>query len=117
MEIAEQTAAVLTEAGIDADKAVSLGNEIAIRMAELWGGRPPIYIPKAFFAKRGLYAWLGLSARDREIYRAFNGANREEVLQRYGISQTRLYEIVSAVRQGMKVQLVLEELDAAGPEG
>jgi len=91
MDLCEYSAGILTElGGLDPKRANDLGNAIAVKMANLWGGQM-IYFPKG--------AWVELSRRDLEIYREFNGKNRDEVMKKYGISRTRLYEIVNAVRE------------------
>lgn len=68
----------------------------------------------AFRLARGLSRWMGKVAggdvlycpktsdadradRDEAIRREFNGRNRQEVCDRYGISKTRLYEILAKI--------------------
>jgi Mor family transcriptional regulator len=91
MDICEHSTAILTDmGGLDPKQAKDLGNAIAVKMANLWGGQM-IYFPKG--------AWMELARRDLEIYREFDGTNRAALMKKYNVSRTRLYEIVNAVRQ------------------
>lgn len=68
----------------------------------------------AFRLARGMARWMGTQAggdvlycpktsdadraeRDEAIRREFNGRNRQEVCDRYGISKSRLYEIIAKI--------------------
>jgi Mor family transcriptional regulator len=51
---------------------------------------------------RGSLNCSELSKRDLAIYREFNSRNCVEVMAKYGISKTRFYQIVHAVRKRLK---------------
>jgi len=95
-ELADHAAQILTAAGMDEASAIERGQEIAARVAKLYGGTR-LHIPKGTANGRSLF-YFELSKRDLQIYREFTGANRDELAARYGISVQQLYAIVQAVR-------------------
>jgi Mor family transcriptional regulator len=62
--------------------AIPMANLIADKLFDLAGGNE-LYIPK-----------VDRKRRNTAIRREFNGKNRAEICQRYGISKAQLYNIV-----------------------
>lgn len=86
---------VASEMQVDGGLALEVGQEIAKRIAQVLGGCR-VNIPVGTWNGQSIFCFE-MSKRDLAIYRSFNGQNREEILARYGISKTRLYEIINAV--------------------
>lgn len=89
-------ASILQEGGLPAESAKDMAIASAVRMAEQCGGQS-IYFPKRILCFK-------LEERDRNIYREYNGTNRNEVCAKYGISKSRLYQIISAIRRQRSTQ-------------
>ena len=76
---------------------IGLENAVALRASfvfvELirreWSGQN-LYIPKG--------QAYDLSQRDLEMWNRFNGNNRHQLMQEYGITEQRFYQIMKAVR-------------------
>lgn len=83
--VAEHTAQRLQERhGLDLDKAVDIGNDLADWMADYFGGQ------SVYFVKDEGYR---LNARDREIFEKMSRGNAHEIAAEYGISFVRVYAI------------------------
>jgi len=95
---------VLRKAGMPSDSAQDLAVTIATRMAEQWGGHG-IYFPKGTWNGRAALCFK-LEERDWKIYREYDGTNRHEVCSRHGISISRLYQILAAIRRHRSTQLL-----------
>lgn len=95
VEMAEQMFLALVE---DAEAVQVLGKP---RLAEIVAdqvdrvalrcGGGQFYLPKGLALK--------LSQRDREIYERFNGRNKRELAREYGVTETRIDQIVAAIRR------------------
>lgn len=81
--LAEMTTIVREDAGFGGDIADQLALAITAGLRRRLGGQE-IYIPAE--DKR---------LRDEQIRAEFNGRNREEVLRKFGISSSRLYQIIN----------------------
>jgi Mor family transcriptional regulator len=84
-------ASVLQEGGLPAESAKDMAIASAARMAVQCGGQS-IYFPKSTLCFK-------LEERDWNIYREYNGTNREEVCAKHGISRSRLYQIITAIHR------------------
>lgn len=82
------TAALQHEMGMPERDASRIAEGMLRWMAPQVGG-DVLYCPKTLASDR--------IARDEAIRREFNGRNREEVCQRYGVSKSRLYQIISEI--------------------
>ncbi len=69
--------------------AKDFGRRVADMLAEDWGGAS-VYIPKNLASH--------FRRRDAELYRAFTGDNVQELAQKYGLTQQRIYAIIKAER-------------------
>lgn len=99
--MADHAAQVISAGGqIDEATAIELGQQIAARIAQVYGGSR-ISIPTGTWNGRAGFCF-DLSKRDLEIYRLFNGRNLAEVMARYQVSQPRVYQIVQRVRAALK---------------
>lgn len=90
-DLRDMVADALQEFGIAPDVAAHAAHVVAERMRKDWGGQRPPYIPKA--------EEIELSARDLEIWQAFNGRNKHDVCRRFGISEQWLYKILKYMRR------------------
>ena len=90
-------------ATIDDHLAHTIAFTIASRMADRWGGQT-LYFPKGNW-NGGRSRWFQLAERDWKIFKEFDGTNRDAICQKYGISRSRLYQIINAVREASRVQL------------
>ena len=70
-------------------QAHDFGRRVADMLAEDWGGSN-IYIPKNLASR--------FRRRDAELYRGFTGHNVQELAQKYGLTQQRVYSIIKAER-------------------
>lgn len=75
---------------ISPELAAQIGEAVASRMLNTWGGQN-IYFPMGLTWK--------LSERDREIYRAFNGHNHNELAKQFGLSVQWVYRVIKRARQ------------------
>ena len=89
-DLADQIAWLMTERGERAEAAAEIGFKTAEFLREHWGGQK-IYIPKG--------VTFAASQRDIEIYGRFRGANALDLCREYDITNTRLYQIIHAVRR------------------
>ena len=80
----EMTAIVQEENGLNEHAASQLAEAIVRGLRRRLGG-DNLYIP----------VLSDRTQRDASIRHEFNGRNREDVCKKYGVSKTRLYEIVS----------------------
>ncbi len=94
--LAAHAAQELAHAGVDPATAVELGQRIATRIAQLYGGTW-LRVPTGTWNGGGLC--FDLSRRDLAIYRAFDGRNRDQVLRDFDISESYLYRIIKRVRE------------------
>lgn len=99
-ELADHAAQIMTASGIDEATAIELGQDIAARIAKVYGGSR-LHIPKGTANGRSLF-YFELSKRDLQIYREFKGSNRDELAARHNISVQQLYAIVQAVRVAVR---------------
>ncbi len=92
-DLADQVGELLKKRGVSPDEAAELGWETAEFLRDHWGGQK-IYIPKAitFIASR----------RDLEIYHRWNGTNGLALCREYGLSDTRLRQIIIAIRKARR---------------
>jgi len=89
-DMATHVQAVLVEYGeIDQDKASSLGEEAAERVARAWGGST-VYFPKGDYIQSHRMA--------QNIWRDYNGRNAQEVARKHGISLVWAYDIIRKKR-------------------
>ena len=89
-DLADTIADRLAKSGHAEDAAQALGEEIALDMAERWGGQQ-IYFTKGRFSL--------VSRRHQEMYAAFHGNNINEVAARFGVGVPALYKIFKRVRK------------------
>ncbi|EHD22615.1 MULTISPECIES: Mor transcription activator family protein [Brenneria] len=95
VELAQHTASTIKEVvEIDTDIADQIGEAVANRMMQVWGGQN-VYFPMGM-------AWK-VSQRDLEIFHEFNGRNHHELARKFGVSLQWVYSVVKRVRK--------EELD------
>lgn len=94
-DLADYVAELFVGRGMTADEAAKAGMETADKVREFWGGQK-IYIPKAVS--------FDLSKRDIEIYGRWKDrrATDLELCRQYGITNTRLYQIIHAVRRAQR---------------
>lgn len=103
------TAEVMVEAGIEQEQAQTIAREAASRLCWEWGGnRVNIQADPAFG---------GLTKRDREIWAAFDGANYDDVANRFGLSWRMVRYIISHCRRWHKAntQYELPGMDVEQP--
>lgn len=75
--------------GVRGAEIEALAAEVAHRLAPRIGGR---YVPKRD----------ARAQRDREVWQAFNGRNRAEVMKRFRISKALFYNIMSRQPRGVQ---------------
>lgn len=75
--------------GVRGAEIEALAAEVARRLAPRIGGR---YVPKRD----------ARAQRDREVWQAFNGRNRAEVMKRFRISKALFYNIMSRQPRGVQ---------------
>ena len=98
LDLVEKTVLLLTsKGGLDKAKAGELGITLAEAMARSWGGSL-IYFPKGNWNGHSLSCFQ-LTDRDWNIYREYNGTNRQEICSKYQVSERRLYQIISTIRK------------------
>lgn len=101
-QLADHAAQVLHEQGdLDAATACELSQAIAARIASVFGGSR-VYVPHGTYGRK--LTCFELTARDLEIFRQFNGKNRDDICRRYQISKTRLYKIIATVRAHVRAR-------------
>ncbi|EOD4106629.1 Mor transcription activator family protein [Yersinia enterocolitica] len=95
VELAQHTATTVREI-IEIDIAVAdqIGEAVANRMMQAWGGQN-VYFPMGMVWK--------VSQRDREIFLEFDGRNHHELARKFGVSLQWIYSVVKRVKR--------EELD------
>lgn len=74
---------------VEEEAAKDFGRRVADMLAEDWGGSN-VYIPKNLASR--------FRRRDARLYREFTGHNIQELAQRYGLTQQRVYAILKAER-------------------
>ncbi|EMW2841666.1 DNA-binding protein, partial [Yersinia enterocolitica] len=79
---------------IDIAVADQIGEAVANRMMQVWGGQN-VYFPMGMVWK--------VSQRDREIFLEFDGRNHHELARKFGVSLQWVYSVVKRVKR--------EELD------
>ncbi|RJP17205.1 MAG: DNA-binding protein [Deltaproteobacteria bacterium] len=89
-DLADHVAFLMTERGEKAEAAAEIGFKTAEFLREHWGGQK-IYIPKGIT--------FAASQRDIEIYGRFRGTNALDLCREYKITNTRLYQIIHAMRK------------------
>lgn len=78
--------------GISGSTAEHLGQEVAIRISQIWGGQL-VYFPSGTQLK---------SAQTHvQIYENFNGRNHGEVAAKFGVSVQHVYKVVKLIRKEM----------------
>lgn len=87
---------LMTQGGIDPKSAETLAIAFVNEIAKNWGGSY-FYLPKGNW-NGGELSCFELTDRDRKIFRAYRGKNRDEICTRFGISPQRLYQIVCSCR-------------------
>ena len=89
LDLREDLAEILVEAGIARDQA----GELAFAAVERWRKRN---------GGRHLYVCKGQEwehhQRNHEIYRKFNGQNIDQLSREYGLAEQRIYQILAIVR-------------------
>lgn len=101
LDLVEKTVLLLiSKGGMDKARASEIGITLAENMARAWGGSLT-YFPKGNWNGRSLSCFQ-LSERDWKIYSEYNGTNRVEVCTRYQVSERRLYQIISTIREQRK---------------
>lgn len=88
-DVADHSALLIRDYGIDDDIADQVAHAIADHLATSWGGQV-ITMPKDHHFK--------LSKRDKAIYAKFNGSNHSELATEFRVGVQRIYNIVK--RQG-----------------
>lgn len=86
-----------TRGGLSPEKSEDLATELADLVADKSGGFT-VYIPKGKWNGKTL-RWHELQKRDLQIVREYDGRNRLELCERYGISASRFYQVVCADRR------------------
>lgn len=90
-DLAQQVEASLRElVNMEQDRSEQVGQEVANRMAALWGGQL-IYFPLGMKFK--------LTARDRKIWEEFSGHNQADLARKFGVSLQWIYKIIKAMRK------------------
>ena len=74
---------------MEEEAARDFGRRVADMLAEDWGGSS-VYIPKNLASR--------FRRRDALLYREFTGQNVQELAQKYGLTQQRVYAIIKAER-------------------
>ncbi len=105
-DMVENATAILQEGGLSDEDAAGLALAVVEKMASLWGGSL-IYFPKGNWNGRSPL-WFQLAERDWNIFREFDGTNRDEVCKKYGIKRSRFYKIVAACRHEMRERNPIE---------
>lgn len=88
-DLLDHATAILVDAGIDADIAARVAEELSDRMRKHWGGQQ-IYFPMGMC--------LELSERDLQIWHEFNGTNHASLARKHRVSLQHIYRIIRAVR-------------------
>lgn len=90
VELAQHTATTVREI-IEIDIAVAdqIGEAVANRMMQVWGGQN-VYFPMGMVWK--------VSQRDREIFLEFDGRNHHELARKFGVSLQWIYSVVKRVK-------------------
>lgn len=78
---------------IDDEDARQLGIEVAIKIAQDWGGAS-IYVPSNL--------QVNIANRDMALYKEFNGHNQNALARKYKISSVWVYKIIKRVRQQLQ---------------
>ncbi len=92
VDLADHVANSAKEVLINVDEATAqhLGQEVAVKMSQIWGGQI-VYFPAGTVLK---------SAQTHiKIFEAFNGRNQNEVAAKFGISVQHVYNIVKRMRK------------------
>ncbi len=78
---------------MDAEVAEQLGINVAVRLAENWGGAM-VYIPSNLR--------VNIAQRDMEMYKRFNGSNHLELAREFKCSIVWVYQVVKRVRKQLQ---------------
>lgn len=78
---------------ISEEDARQLGIEVAVLIAQEWGGAN-IYVPSNLK--------VNIATRDMKLYKEFNGHNQNELARKYKISVVWVYKIIKRVRQQLQ---------------
>lgn len=91
-----------SQGGHSPEKAAELAMALVTHVADTWGG-DQVRIPTGRW-NGGKLLWFQLAERDWQIYREYTGtlASRQAICARYGISQSRLYQIIAACRAALR---------------
>jgi len=98
-DLANHTATLLMDYGIDSEIAEQAGFALADHMADHWGGQL-LFFPKDIPYK--------LAKRDLKIWEEFNGHNHKQLADKYQIRIRTIYKIIRKVK---KQQLALNQSD------
>lgn len=93
--------------GIDQDKAVDLGNDLADHLAEHWKGQN-IYI--------GGDRPYKLNLRDWEIFNRMERGNAHELAREYGVSYVRIHQIYKRCLQEYRARVQGGLFETPDPE-
>lgn len=80
----------LLAVGLDSEQTEEVSRLIAQKMCDEWGGQI-IYFPK--------YKRAGLSDRDLQIWKDFNGHNHRELARKYKMALQNIYRILDFVQR------------------
>jgi Mor family transcriptional regulator len=90
LEIVETVRELLIAAGADPAKAHDIAFAAAEKVRHRWGGTTP-YICKGVDFE--------LDARDRELWRRYNGTNRLALCREFEITEQRFYQIMRRMNE------------------
>ncbi|WP_339859082.1 Mor transcription activator family protein [Pseudohongiella acticola] len=90
IDLHQIAARLICSDGVPAERADELAGRIAQEIRSAWGGQQ-IYIKKTDLAE--------LSARNLDIYNAFNGANHHQLAKKHGLAVPVIYRIIKSVQQ------------------
>ncbi|QBH95743.1 DNA-binding protein [Limnobaculum zhutongyuii] len=76
--------------GVSGITAEHLGQEVALRMSQVWCGQL-IYFPSG--------TQLKSAQTHLQIFEAFNGRNHDEVATKFGVSVQHVYKVVKLIRK------------------
>lgn len=101
VSVADNAIDVLILNGLSPTTATCVAQDIVARVARVWGGEH-IRIPKGTLS-RTPFLWFERRARDIEIYNAFDGQNIPALVEKYGLQERMLRNILR------RVQLLVRE--------
>ena len=105
--IAAAISSALQRASISETRAAEIGHDAAEMVCRNLGGQT-LYIP--------IRQRQRLRQRDEEIFRAFQGNNAAELSERYGLTKTRIYQILAAARRRRRVTGAAPGVELPAPQ-